>query len=91
MEDTQNGIMANEARVNITWAGSNGDMAQPVATDATDAEIKEWAAEAVRTGSVPGLNADENVDFSDFVVDRFASTEVRPYSLISLRPKSPFG
>jgi hypothetical protein len=25
------------------------------------------------------------------VVDRFAATDVRPYNLIQLRPKTPFG
>lgn len=84
-------IREDEARVNVTWDGSNGDLPDPVALDATDADIKTWVEEAVRTGSVPGLRADPAADFSDFVVDRFAPTEARPFALYSVRPKTPFG
>jgi hypothetical protein len=62
-----------------------------VAFDSTDGDVKQWITEAVRTGSVPGVPADPNADFRDFVVDRFTATEVRPYNLIQLRPKTPFG
>lgn len=81
----------HEARLNITFAGQNGDLPDPVSFDATDAEIREWATEAVTTGSVPGLNAAAGADFSDFVIDRYESTEARPYKLLQLRPKTPFG
>lgn len=84
-------ILAGEARVNITWAGSNGDLEQPVPYDATDGDIKQWVTEAVQTGSVPGITADANADFTDFVVDRFGPTEARPWALVSVRPKTPFG
>ena len=80
-----------EARVNITWSGQNGDMPQPVPYDATDGDIKQWVTEAVQNGTVPGIAADAEVDFTDFVVDRFASSEARPWNLVQLRPKTPFG
>ena len=80
-----------EARVNITWSGQNGDMPQPVPYDAGDADIKQWVTEAVQNGTVPGIGADAEVDFTDFVVDRFASSDARPFNLIQLRPKTPFG
>ena len=84
-------IPVNEARVNITWAGQNGDLPDPVFFDATDGDIKNWASEAIRNGDVPGIRADANVDFTDFIVDRFGPNDARPYSLLQLRPKTPFG
>lgn len=80
-----------EARVNITWSGQNGDMQQPIPYDAADGDIKQWCSEAITAGSVPGITADEAVDFGDFVVDRFAASEARPFNLVQLRPKTPFG
>lgn len=84
-------IQPHEARVNVTYAGSNGDLPDPVALDATDADVKAWVTEAVRAGSVPGIPARADADFTDFVVDRFAADEHRPYALLQIRPKTPFG
>jgi hypothetical protein len=87
-------IAANEAIVNITWAGNNGDLRDPVSFDATDEQIRTWVVESVQTGSVTNITADPNVtlgDFSDFVVDRFASSEETPYNRIFLRPKATYG
>ena len=86
-----NEIKDNEARVNVTWAGGNGDLPDPVFFQSTDGDVKNWVTEAVRTGGVPGIPADPNVDFTDFVVDRFTATEARPYALIQIRAKTPFG
>jgi len=80
----------NEARLNITYSGSNGDLADPVFFDASDADVKAWATEAVRNGSVPGIPADAAADFTDFVIDRFSANEEQPNRLF-LRPKTPFG
>lgn len=79
-----------EAKVNVTYSGSNGDLPDPVRFDATDTEIKQWVAEAIR-GGIAGIPTDENVDLNDFVIDRFGPTDARPYNLLSLRPKTPFG
>lgn len=82
---------ADQARLNVTWKGQNGDLPDAVAFDATDAEIKGWAREALKTGGIPGIKADPCADLKDFVVDRFsASTEI-PYCRLMLRPKTPFG
>ena len=81
----------NEARLNITYGGANGDLPDPVSYDATDEAIRGFVTEAVRTGSVPGVRADATADFSDFVVDRFPATAERPYPLVMVRPKTPFG
>jgi hypothetical protein len=32
-----------------------------------------------------------NVDLTDFGVDRFTENDARPYNLIQIRPKTPFG
>lgn len=86
-----NDIKDTEARVNITYGGKNGDLPDPVMFQSTDGDIKTWVTEAIRTGGVPGLDPAPNADFSDFVIDRFAATEVRPYNLLTVRPKTPFG
>jgi len=80
-----------EARVNITWNGQNGDLPDTVEFDTADREVRRWVTEAVRTGGVPGIGPDGRADFADFVVDRFPANENRPYNLIQVRPKTPFG
>ena len=82
---------AHEARVNVTYNGGNGDLPDPVSFDAGDGDVKTWVAEALRGGGVPGITVNGAVDLADFVVDRFGANEARPYNLISLRPKTPFG
>jgi hypothetical protein len=84
-------VQVGEARLNITWAGSNGELRDTINYGASDVDIKRWATEAVRAGSVPGIPADPNVDFTDFVVDRFGPNETRPYSICMIRGKTPFG
>lgn len=85
------GLKDHEARVNITYGGKNGDLPDPVMFQSGDGDVKTWVTEAVRAGSVPGLDAHAAPDLADFVVDRFAATEARPYNLIQVRPKTPFG
>lgn len=79
------------ARVNLTYGGQNGDLVDPVSFDASDTNVRTWLTEALRSGSIPGIPAATNADLSDFVVDRFSPTEARPYALLSVRPKVPFG
>ena len=86
-----NDIEANQARVNVTYAGSNGDLVDPVYIDSTDADIKAWVTEALRTGSIPGIDADPAATVADYVIDRFGPSEQHPYSRIFARPKTPFG
>lgn len=80
----------HEARLNITYAGSNGDLPDPILYDANETDIKRWATEAVVAGSIPGIPAQHHVDFSDFVIERFAASDEQP-NRIMLRPKVPFG
>ena len=84
-------MQTTEARVNVTYRGSNGDLPDTVSWDATDQDVRGWVTEAVRTGTLPGLLTDPVADFTDFVVDRFSANEARPYNLVQLRPKTPFG
>ena len=84
-------VRGDQARVNITFDGQNGDLPNPVRNLASDDELRCWAAEAVRTGHVPGIRADASADFTDFVIDRFSATSNRPYHLIQIRPATPFG
>lgn len=81
---------AHEAMVNVTVNGQNGDLPDPVNFDSADGDVRQWAAEAVRAGDIPGITADPNVDLTDFVVDRFGATGEQPNRLY-LRPKTPFG
>lgn len=84
-------IEETEARVNVTWGGQNGDLPDPVSYDATDGDVLGWVTEAVRGGNVPGLGADQEANFQDYIVERFAATEARPFNLLQVRPKTPFG
>lgn len=84
-------IENTEARVNVTWKGQNGDLPDTVARDAKDEEVKQWITEATRGGGIPGIAADPEAHFEDFVIDRFLANEARPYNLIQVRPKVPFG
>lgn len=84
-------IVQDQARVNVTWGGQNGDLPDAVPRDSTDADVKAWVQEAVRTGGVPNIPADPAADFRDFIVDRYAATEQTPYNRIFIRPKTAYG
>ena len=84
-------IRPDEARVNITWNRQNGDLPEPVNWNSTDADVKGWISEALRTGTIPGIPADANPNLQNFIVDRFEATEARPFNLIQIRPKTEFG
>ena len=83
------GVVA-QATLNITYNGQQGNLPDLVPYDLTDAEVKRIATEAVGQG-IPGITADPNVNFTDFVVDRFPSRADVPENRLSLRPKTPFG
>jgi len=78
------------AKLTITYNGQQGDLPDPVSYDAGDGDVKQWAAEALRNGGIPGIDATE-ADFHDFVVDRFPARQDVPFNRLSLRPKTPFG
>ena len=89
-------IQAHEARVNVTHLGSNGELPDPVPYNSTDAEIRQWISEAIRTGSIPGIAADPTVDLSNYMVDKFDApvnpvAGQRDYNLLTLRPKVAYG
>lgn len=82
-------IGIDEAVLNITYANTNGDLKDWVPFDATDADIKRFASEAIQSGSIPGIDA-QAADFTDFMVQRFAAKDDLPNRVV-LRPKTPFG
>jgi len=84
-------IRENEALVNVTHAGFNGDLSSPVPREASDASILAWVTEAVRSGTLPGIPQNRTADFTGFVVDRFDPTAERSWALYTVRPKTPFG
>lgn len=81
----------DEAKVNVTYGGCNGELPDPVLFESSDTDIRTWVTEALRTGGIPGIAAQPNADLTDFVIDRFVATEVRPAPYIMIRPKTPFG
>lgn len=81
----------NAAKLNVTWGGQNGDLPDPVPYDATEADLKVMAAEAITSGYIPGIGADANVNLGDFIVDRYAATDEIPFARVFIRPKTPFG
>lgn len=84
-------IANDEALLQVTYDGRMGDMPSPVPVEATDPQIRAWATEAIRNGSVRGIPADRNVNFNDFVIERFPPNSDRNYNVIMLRPKATFG
>lgn len=87
----ENLLQPHEARVNVTYAGLNGDLPDPISVDASDAAIREMIAEALDSGAIPGIPATRYADLQNYIVDRFNPTEQRPYALVQLRPKTAFG
>jgi hypothetical protein len=86
-------IDRHDAWMNITWQGQNGDLGDPVPFEASDRDLKQWAAEAIKGSSVAGITARrrDRVNLNDFVVDRFPAGGNVPYNRIMIRPKTPFG
>ncbi|MEZ4337007.1 MAG: hypothetical protein R3B82_10300 [Sandaracinaceae bacterium] len=78
-----------EARLNITHDGKNADYVEPIAFDASGAEITRMAQEAVRAGLLGAPIPHARLD--GYVIDRFPATEREPVNRIFLRPKTPFG
>lgn len=87
-----NEIVNNDdiARLNVTYAGANGDLPDPIHISASDDDVRRVVAEAIRTGSIPGIPASHNVNLMDFVVERFNARDGLPARVV-VRPKTPFG
>jgi len=90
MNEADRILGAQNARLNVTYNGQQGDLPDEVPYDLSDAEVRRIAQEALTQG-IPGVTADPKADLRDFVVDRFPSREDVPYNRLSLRPKTPFG
>ena len=85
-------IPPHQARVNITYKRQYGELPDAVTFDATDGDVRGWVSEAIRTGGVPGIDADPAVRLNDYVIDRFPPVPgVREHNLIDIRPKVEFG
>jgi len=84
-------IHAEEAKVGVTYGGHYSELTSPMLFDTSNEDIKTMVTEAVRSGSVPGIAADEHASFDDYVIERDRAHEGRPYNLIQVRPKTPFG
>lgn len=85
-----NNVPEGMAVLNITYNGQNGNLIDPLSYDLADADIKQIAAESVRSGSVLGIDAID-ADFTDFVIDRFPATNEIPCNRLFIRSKTPFG
>lgn len=78
------------AQLNLTWNGQQGTANGQVDYDTTAEDILRIAAEMIRGGEVPGIDADRRVDLDDFVVQRFDAKDGLPNRIV-VRPKTPFG
>ena len=90
-QDNGGALVARDARVNITYGGENGDLPDAVLFDSTDGDVKGWLSEALSGGDIPGIPATNDVDLTDFIVDRFEANAEVGYNRIMVRPKTPFG
>ncbi len=79
------------AILNITYHGMSGDAPGEVDEHASDADIRRFAEEIVRSGDIPGLHLAtlEPGAFDPFVVDRLRDPDGK--ERFFLRPKVPFG
>jgi hypothetical protein len=78
----------------VTYKGRNGEYPDEVEFDATDAEVRDMVAEALRTGYIPGIGEYPGATLADFKVDRFpADDAVNPPlpDRMFLRPKTAVG
>lgn len=82
-------IYGPNARLMVTFDGVQGDYPDLISFDTPDADAKRIAAEAIATGYIPGIRA-QNANLGDFVVDRWQATADLP-PRIMIRPKTPFG
>lgn len=79
-----------EARLKVTWNGSDGDYKDTIDFDLEDATVLSIAEEGIRSGYMEGVPQDENASLTDFVVDRMRETTSLP-AIILVRPKTPYG
>lgn len=85
-------IQPHQARVMVTYKRQHGELPDAVTFDSTDGDVRGWVSEAIRTGGVPGIDADPEVRLADYVIDRFGPVPgVREHNLIDIRPKVEFG
>ena len=79
------------AILNITYNGMSADYGRPIDDWSSDADVRRFAVEIVRSGGLRGLciaNLPDNA-FDYYVVDRFDGP--RGQKRVYLRPKVPFG
>ncbi len=80
------------AKLNVTFAGCNGDLPEGVPFDASNEDLIRMAEESIRDGHIPGIPADEDVDLDGFEVVRFAADDGSGLGdRVFVRPKTPFG
>lgn len=95
MADNENALQPavamQMARLTITFNDMQGDLPDLVPFDATDEDLKQMAMECIRDGYVPGIDADPNANFANYIVDRFPAREDIPWNRLSMRPKTEFG
>lgn len=79
------------AILNITYNGMSADYGRPIDDWSSDADVRRFAVEIVRSGGLRGLHIANLSDFAfdNYVVDRFDGP--RGQKRIYLRPKVPFG
>lgn len=79
-----------EALVSVVIGDDAGWLRAPVMKDTTDEAIKTMVTEALRTGGVEGVPA-QNTNITGFAVYRANPTEVMPHATIMLAPKTALG
>ena len=85
-------IQPHQARVEVTYKRQHGELPDAVTFDSTDGDIRGWLTEALRTGGIPGIEADPMANLTDYVIEKFdAVPGVRDHKMIQARPKVEFG
>lgn len=94
MNEIENALAPNigedYAKLNITYAGEQGDLPAPIPFDIDDDEVRRIAAEAIRAGTVPGIDADPTASLDGFIVKPYGARDGLPNRIV-IRPATPYG
>lgn len=74
--------------LNITYAGRSGDVPEVLAGSESDDDLRRYAVELIRAGTVVGLHVP---DLAPDALDNFVIDRLPTLGRVYVRPKVPFG
>jgi hypothetical protein len=83
-------IQVGEAQISVIFAGIKANLPDPISMEVSDLYIRQHITNLIRTGKLIDFPQDSTADFRDYVVDRQAPTEDRPWFLFIVRPQTRY-